>query len=172
MPTMRLRLGLSAGLAAAVSTGAATAHANPEFLAVTDARAAGMGGGGVASSETASSVVTNPAGLDSIERYAATVTLSPVVLSVSAPLVAPDAEQSSDVAVVPLFFAGGGFRVSDRVVVGASAFVRSGAGAEYTDIAELGGESLAVTLAVAEASLPVSVRVKIGRASCRERVSR
>jgi long-chain fatty acid transport protein len=128
------------------------------------ARSLAMGGTGVAYVDDATAAAINPAGLDGIESFSATLTLAPFVPISDVPFErsstdsTPGPNQES-ATVVPLFFAGAGVRALDPLVVGGAVYVATGFGASYDDLAQYDGLDMVVELAVIEAALPISFRV-------------
>jgi long-chain fatty acid transport protein len=152
------------------------ARANPELPSMYDARAVGMGGTGTAFlGGPTGGVYMNPALLDGIEKAEFSLTVTPFIATLSAPLAepgtaAPAQQTAMETAFFPLGLVAVGFRVHERITVGLGAYVASGLGAEYKDVSVLDaagtppaqrGEfnDLKLSLAVIEASLPVSVRL-------------
>ena len=135
------------------------APANPEPPILSDGRSNAMGGVGVATNDYATSPYHNPAGLTAIESFGLTVSLQPVFAKLEAPF--PDLatmqskQYESEPIFAPLGALGVGFRVHEKVVVGAAAFVTSAFGANYKGAA-LGNDASAHAFAT-EFQLPVSV---------------
>jgi long-subunit fatty acid transport protein len=145
---------------------ASVVHANPEFPVQFDARSLGMGGGGVAYIDSGAAVFHNPASLDRVEKLAITAAVTPFIVSSHGPLPSPaagtDPQPTRDgkTQVVPLFLAGFGVRVHDRVVIGAGVHVRAGIGTLIEDAPELPpGVPLDFQLAVMEFAIPAAFKI-------------
>jgi long-subunit fatty acid transport protein len=147
---------------------AAAAPASTELPSIYDGRSVGMGGTGVAHLESGSALFYNPALMDNYGQLALTLDISPFSASFSAPFrgeagdAAPQ-QLRSERNTAPLFFAGGGYRLSDRLVVGLGAYVLSGITARYEGIRGLGLEDGSdheeLTMVSGELALPVSFRL-------------
>jgi long-chain fatty acid transport protein len=141
-----------------------------------DARSVAMGGTGTAFLEGATGgVYLNPALLDGVNKLDVSLTATPFIPQISAPLaqpgtVSPTAQTDTETSLIPLFLLGVGVRVHERVTIGLGAFVSSGMGAEYKNVSILdaaatpAGErdnfnDLKLQVAVFEGALPVSVRI-------------
>ncbi len=137
-------------VAGAIAGAASSAWANTEPPPAYDARSVGMGSTGVAHVENGASLYHNPAALNGMAKGAVTGVIAPLAPQVTAPLEGPDSEVDSQRAVGPLFLVGGGYRVHDRVTVGAAVFPTMGFGATFEDVQALGGLNLSARLAVLE----------------------
>jgi long-subunit fatty acid transport protein len=145
----------------------ANAGANPEFQMSFDARSAAMGGTGVSHVDSGAAVALNPAALAGEREVAVTVAVSPFFLRPSGPFADMGPSREGELVQVPLFFAGGGWRATERLAVGAGIYATTGAGAEFQDVPELGGQGAELNVAVMEAALPVAYhlgRLSIGGA--------
>lgn len=127
-----------------------------------------MGGTGQATIDGASSIAHNPANLDAIDIVGVTLSATPFILRPKGPFAAPPpdpmtpptvTQREADLAVVPLFFAGFGVRIHERLVLGAAAQVRTGFGASFNNVPELMGNDLDLTVAVLELQVPLSIRI-------------
>jgi long-chain fatty acid transport protein len=123
-----------------------------------NARSLAMGGTGVAHVDDASAIAINPAGLDRIESFSATLGVTPFLPRTTAPF-SPGRTQSTETQVIPLFFGGAAFRLLDRLTTGAAVYVASGFGGRYEDLPEEGGLDMRLELAVIELAVPVAFRV-------------
>lgn len=130
-----------------------------------------MGGTGQATIDGASSIAHNPANLDSVDSFEATLSITPFILRPAGPFASPPPDMTTppvvtnreaDLSVVPLFFGGFGVRVHDRLVVGLGAQVRTGFGATFRDVPELMGNDLDLTIAVVELQIPFAIRIMDG----------
>jgi len=124
-----------------------------------DARSVGLGGTGASFIENGASVYLNPAALDGIKTFAGTLVLSPMQPTLTAPLAPPPMNTSvqADSAFFPLFLAGAGFRLSDRIVGGVAVYPTAGFGATYAKA--IGGEDLSLSVAQLEAAPALSVKI-------------
>src|SRR5438552_9443362 len=109
--------------------GSGEARASIDLAGQYDGRAVAIGGTGASYVENGASVFLNPATLDGVKGVATTVDLSPIGPGLTTPLAGPDTAVKSDTSFFPLFVAGGGFRVSDRVVLGLAVYPTTGFGA-------------------------------------------
>ncbi|MEM9862991.1 MAG: outer membrane protein transport protein, partial [Myxococcota bacterium] len=129
-----MRTGLSLASAFLVLITAFPAAANPEPPATYDARTTGMGGIALTTADNASSVYHNPAQLDQIERFSATVVLTSLLVNLSAPFAGAGSEQESGIIYAPLFFVGAAGRVAENVTLGFGAYVYTGFGGGFGDV--------------------------------------
>ncbi len=138
--------------------------ATPGLPGAHDARSVGMGGAGVASATNASAVFHNPALLQQIDKLSLTLSTSPFFPSGEAPFADANGinQRRGASSLVPLFFAAGAYRISDRVVLGLGVYSSTGFGGRFKDILELGGESLDLVVGSAEVAMPVSVDIGNG----------
>lgn len=155
---MRLRkLGVAFIVGAALSSAASPVHAG-EAAAQYDARSVGMAGTGAAFIQNGSAVYHNPAALQGIDTFSATATISPTKVSFSAPFV-PNQSESASVPIVPFGLLGAGYRLGERVVIGAAAYATAGMGMTYEKVAALGGQDFKTAIAVIETQPAVSVKI-------------
>jgi long-chain fatty acid transport protein len=138
---------------------AETASASPEPPGAYDARSLGMAGTGVSYIHNGSSVYHNPAILDGIKDYSATLSVTGAMPMVTAPVNGPQTQLSSDSSVVPLVLIGGGYRLTDQLVVGAAVYPKGGFGSTYSNVAALGGQDLSLRVMLLEASPAVSFSI-------------
>lgn len=147
-----------------ITMGALPAAADPEAPLLYDARSAAMGGTGAAFLDNASAVFLNPASLDQIDTLSATLVLTPAFLQVTAPFSGPGSERDSTFGLAPFFLGGAAVRVHDRIVIGAGTFITGGIGSKFEDVEEVGGADIDLSVGLAEANLPVVVRIVDGLA--------
>lgn len=121
-----------------------------------------MAGTGATFLHNGASVFHNPAGLDGIDSFAITGVISPFVPKTTAPVEGPNDSSSTDFMVVPLFLAGGGYRIAEPVVLGLAIYPQTGFGAKFSDVQVLGGENLEFTAAIFEAAPALSFRIAEG----------
>jgi long-chain fatty acid transport protein len=138
---------------------AGVARASPEHPVAYGSRSVGMAGGGVSFIDDAAATFHNPARLDAIDRFAATVAVNPFFLSSSGPFDGPGSERGGDLRVAPMPFGGFGVRVHERVVLGAATYIRSGVGSRFQEVMAYGGENVDLSLAVGELAFPLSIRI-------------
>jgi long-subunit fatty acid transport protein len=153
-------------LAACVTCGVlehSEASASTDPPGLYDARGVALGGTGSSYIENGASVYLNPAALDGIKTFAGTLTLSPIKSTLKTPVMGPPPASpvKSDSSFFPLFLAGAGFRLSDRIVAGLAVYPTAGFGATYKNITPTGDE-LSFSIAQIEASPAVSVKVAEG----------
>lgn len=137
------------------------ARANPEAYAQYG-RSGGMGGTGQAFVDGAAAIYHNPSNLDGVESFGAELSASAFLVDTSAPFASPTGEinqRSTGTSLVPFILGSAALRVHERVVVGIGGHIRYGTGGEFQELPELGGNDLLLSLAVAEVSVPVSVRI-------------
>jgi long-chain fatty acid transport protein len=149
---------VSLGVLAAIAAVTLPAGATTELPLRYNARSLAMGGTGVAHVDDASAIAINPAGLDRIENFSATLGATPFLPRTTAPFSATRT-QSTETQVVPLFFGGAALRVLDPLTTGVAVYVASGFGGHYEDVPEEGGLDMRLELAVIEVALPVAFRV-------------
>lgn len=125
-------------LAIAVLGTTSAARANPEPPATYDARVVGMGGTAVAYYEGPAALYHNPAGLDGIEGFEITASLTNLMVRFRAPFAGAGSETTSDMNYAPLFFLGGGARISRRVTVGLGAYISTGFGGGFQRLTRIG----------------------------------
>ncbi len=111
-----------------------TAEANPEPPGNYDARAVGMGTIAIPTIDNAAALFHNPAQLDQIERFSATVVATSLLVNLRAPFAGPGTEQDSGLIYAPLGFVGGVGRVHERVTVGLGAYVYTGFGGGFSAV--------------------------------------
>ena len=114
------------------------ARANPEPPATYDARVVGMGGTAVSYFQGPASLYHNPAGMDGIEGFEITASLTNLMVRFRAPFAGAGSETTSDMNYAPLFFLGGGARVSRRVTVGLGAYIATGFGGGFQRLTRIG----------------------------------
>lgn len=136
--------------------------ASTELHATYDARSVALGGTGVAYSANATAILHNPALLDGIDTFSASLALSPFSTTFSGPITAPKSEMDSKASFSPLIFGGAALRVHDRVVVGLGAYPTAGFGARYENIDALGGMDMESSLSMLEIAVPVSFKIMDG----------
>jgi long-chain fatty acid transport protein len=137
------------------------AEASTDLPGQYDARALAIGGTGPSYIENGASVFLNPATLDGIETFAGTLAIAPIRTQLTSPVAGPGSSVESDSPFFPLFFVGGGYRLSEQFVVGAALYPTAGFGATY-DGAAGGGNDLSLSLAQFEASPAISFKVTDG----------
>jgi long-subunit fatty acid transport protein len=138
------------------------AYASPELPGQYDARSVGMAGTGATFLHNGASVFLNPAGLDGIENFAVTGVISPFLPKTTAPLEGPNDSSDSEFVLVPLFLAGGGYRIAAPVVLGLAVYPQNGFGANFADVQALGNESMELSVAIFEAAPALSFRIAEG----------
>ena len=126
------------------------ARATTEPPTALDARAMAMGSTSVAHVHNGAAVFHNAAALHEVQSLTLTAVLAASRITQTAPLV-PNGSSESNPATVPLFLAGGGYRLSPKFVLGLAAFTTGGFGGTYDtpggDLkAELGAMELSPTL--------------------------
>ncbi len=142
---------------------ASVAHANPEPVALYDARSAAMGGTGVAASDGAAAIFHNPAALGLLDGLSASVTVTPMWASVQAPFAPPGRpaepiQETNETRTAPLFFLGVAGPLAKGLVAGLGAHVFSGIGSTFPSVEALDGERMDLAFAAGEATLPVAWR--------------
>jgi long-subunit fatty acid transport protein len=147
----------------AVGAYGAPARATTELPLRFNARSLAMGGTGVAFVDDASAIAINPARLDRIENWSATLGVTPFFPRSTAPFTPrpgePVRRHSTETQAIPLFFAGGALRVLDPLTTGLAVYVATGFGGRYEDLPEYGGLDMRLDLAVFEVALPVGYRI-------------
>jgi len=166
-------------LAAALSLSGSIARANPEPPATYDARVVGMGGTAVAYYQGPAALYHNPAGMADIEGFEITAALTNLMVRFRAPFAGAGSETTSDMNFAPLFFLGGGARISRRWTIGLGAYISTGFGGGFQRLTQIGvgGDCIdpvadtgtdycpvtpvdqTVFLVVGELAVPVAVRV-------------
>ena len=129
MVQRRALLALSAALFAT-----STAAANPEPPGNYDARVVGMGTIAIPTIGNAAALFHNPAQLDRIERFSATVVATSLLVNLRAPFAGPGTEQDSGLIYAPLGFVGAAGRVHERVTLGLGAYVYTGFGGGFSAV--------------------------------------
>jgi long-subunit fatty acid transport protein len=146
---------------ATIVLAARRAPANTDVVVLSDGRSVGMGGVGVALNETGSAPFQNPAGLGAVRSFTGTATFTPVVSRVWAPFPDPvtgqPATRTSTTVLAPLGLLGAGVRVHERVVIGLTAFLTAGSGAEFRGAVP--GYETKVLAVAGEAQIPVAINV-------------
>ena len=142
-------------------------RANPEPVALYDARSAAMGGTGIALLQNASAAFHDPAALGGLRGLSAVLTLTPMLAYVRAPFAPPGGtgpalEEDNEPTPAPLFFLGVAGRLSERWVAGLGAYVFSGIGSTFPRVRALGDERMELGFAAGELSLPVAFRLAEG----------
>lgn len=110
------------------------AFANPEPTATYDARVAAMGGVAIPTLENAAALYHNPAQLSEIGRYSLNATLTSLLVNLHAPFAGIGSDRDSGLIYAPLMFAGGAFRVHERVTLGLGAYVTTGFGGGFDGV--------------------------------------
>ncbi len=123
-----------------------------------DGRSVALGGTGTAYTDNAAAIFLNPAGLEQIDKLSATIDFTPFLFKTEIPLTGPTSVFTSERTFVPLFFAGGAYRVHDQVVMGLALLTPAGFGINLANLPGGAGD-LDVTLARFELAIPVSVRL-------------
>lgn len=134
MPCSRPRIPLPGPILLALMLGSLPAGATTEPPAAYDARSVAMGGSGVAHVHNGAAIYHNPAALQGMANGAFTVVFAPSRITNTVPLNGPGSKVASDSSLVPMFFAGGGYRVHEDLVVGAAVFPSAGLGSVYKDV--------------------------------------
>ena len=159
--TRRLWIGILGVLSVIIT--AAHSHATPGPPGAHDARSVAMGGTGVAHVDNASAIFHNPASMDQIKRLSVTLSFSPSFPTATSPFLnfqtGDVTTRTSEAKFVPYFLAAAAYRVLDRVVIGAGAYLNSGFGSSYKNVPEVGGEDIQIVVGTLEFQVPVSVRV-------------
>ncbi len=119
-----------------------------------DARWGAQAGTGVASAEGAVSLFYNPARLNAVGRGDLTLGAQLVNVQQNAPLLGPNQSQSSN-EWAPVGFVDGSYRLTDKLVLGASFQPASGSGGNYNTP----GGALSLTAFAAEASVGASYKI-------------
>ena len=133
------------------------ARATTELPAQYDARSVGLGGTGSSFIENGASVFLNPAALDGIKSVAATLVVTPLQTVITAPLPPMAVPVKADAPFFPLFLAGAGFRLSDRIVAGLAVYPTAGVGSTYSKA--FGGQDFSMSIAQFEAAPALSVKI-------------
>jgi hypothetical protein len=133
-----LRTLVAAATFSALLSLAAPARANPEPPATYDARVVGMGGTAVAYLQGPAALYHTPAGLDGIEGFEISASLTNLMVRFRAPFAGAGSETTSDMNYAPLFFLGGGARVSKRLTVGLGAYISTGFGGGFQRLSRIG----------------------------------
>ena len=142
----------------------ARARANPE-PSVYDGRSVGLGGSGIAYLDGPAALVHNPALLERVETFEASLVNTLLFARLVAPFAGEGSEIATDTLVAPLLFAGGAGRVHERVVIGLGAYITTGFGGGFSNVSAVGDQTLdpprdqTVTMVVGELGAPVSVRL-------------
>lgn len=142
-------MGLASGI---LLIGGAVAKATP-LPTYYQGRALGMGGSSLASADDATAAALNPASLEAIEEWSATITFSPFMPSNTAPF-SPGDQTESERGFVPLMFAGAGVRIFDHGLTGLAIYAESGSGATYNALPQLGGMNMGFSVGVMEVAIP------------------
>lgn len=147
---MRKLRGSSTATVGLILTHTALASATLEPPAVSDARNAALGGTGVAYTDNAAAVYHNPAGLTGVGQGAVTLSISPFMPQLEAPI--GGTQEKSTRSFFPMFLGGGAYRLTDDLVLGLAVYPVMGFGGEYPDLEIFGGEELELSAATFEAS--------------------
>jgi len=116
-----------------------TALANTEPNAY-DTRSVALAQSGVAFLERPAAIAINPALLTGVEKFSFSVMFNPIIVNTCSPVQGPGSQACTGKSLGPLgstFFA---WRLTDRMVWGAGAYVEVGYGATYDAIRNLDGE--------------------------------
>lgn len=141
-----------------LSTSAALANIDPP--GIYDARAAAIGGTGVAYTFNGASNYQNPATLQGIPEMALSASVLLSLTELEGPLNGPNTEPvQSNFSANPLFFLGGGYRLNDQIVIGFAAYPTAGAGATYEKVQSLGGADLKSSIFSIELTPNVSIAI-------------
>jgi long-chain fatty acid transport protein len=141
-----------------------SAEANTE-PSLYDAKSVGLGGTGIGWIQGPASLYINPAGLQGINRFSGTFSFAAIIADLSAPVGGPDDVLHTGFTPFPSALIGAGYRIHDRVVIGAGGYAQTGFGATYEGVDRISGHDLffpedqSVLFYVIEAALAVSVRV-------------
>jgi long-chain fatty acid transport protein len=136
------------------------AQATTDGPANYDARSVGMGGTGVAFLHNGASVYMNPATLHGINELAATGVITAFGPQLTAPAAGPQTEVETNRDFFPLFLVGAGYRLSERIVIGAAVFPAGGFGAAYEGVPGAAGPmDLELTVAIFEAAPAIAFAV-------------
>jgi long-chain fatty acid transport protein len=122
-----------------------------------DARSVGMGATGVAHCTSGAAIYHNPANLTEVNQLTLTATFTPAMSTSTTPVEGPSTSRSSDASLLPFFLLGGGYRLSQRVVLGAGVYPIGGFGGTYNNVAALGGQKLSMQVATIEVSPVVTL---------------
>jgi long-chain fatty acid transport protein len=145
----------------AVSLLSGAAFANPEPAVLSDGRSVAMGGTGVATNDYATAPYHNPAGLSSVKTFSGTFTFTPFLGKVEAPFTNPATGQTEQVeserSLAPLMTVALGYRLHEKFVIGAIAFLTAGSGAKYEGA--IAGRDLDGRAFAGEAQIPVAFSV-------------
>jgi long-subunit fatty acid transport protein len=145
----------------AVSLLSGAAFANPEPAVLSDGRSVAMGGTGVATNDYATAPYHNPAGLSSVKTFSGTFTFTPFLGKVEAPFTNPATGQTDQVeserSLAPLMTVALGYRLHEKFVIGAIAFLTAGSGAKYEGA--IAGRDLDGRAFAGEAQIPVAFSV-------------
>lgn len=140
------------------------ALANPEAPAF-DARAAGMGGTGLAYLDSAAALFHNPAGLAGIGDFDASVSAALLAVDLAAPVRGDGTTSHTGVALAPLVLVGAAGRITPRFTMGLGAYLNTGYGGSFKQVTRIAGHDLdtpqdqSALLFIGELSLPLAFRV-------------
>lgn len=135
-----------------------TAFATTEIPALLDARSVGLGGTGTAYIDNATAIFTNPASLSQIDKCSLDFNFTPFFFKTKIPLTGPDSQVETNTSFAPMMFAGGAYRIHERVVVGLGILTPAGFGIDLDDFPEEGA-NLESELARFELAVPVSIEL-------------
>ncbi len=166
-------------LAAVVAALPSTALANPEPPAIYDARVLGLGGAIGPLVDGPAAVYHNPAGLGHIDKFELNVTFAPFWVNLEAPHAGAGTERETGWITAPLAFLGAGFRVHERITLGAGFYLSTAFGGRFDGVPQVGDCSLpepdqmtcsdpddtdfpadqSVTFLILEAAVPIAINV-------------
>ncbi len=122
-----------------------------------DGRSLAMGGTGAAYIHNASAIYHNPASLDGVKSFTATLDFTGSAPRLTSPVSGDGTSVSSDFSVYPLFLAGAAYRLTDRIVIGVAAYPTGGFGSTYSRVPSYGGQDLKFRILILEATPTISV---------------
>ncbi len=97
-------------------------------------RQGGLGGQQIAISEDAYAPFYNPAAMMGVGRFQLATSFAPLFIQYDAPIGSADASRSSDVSLAPLFFLGGVYRITDRIVSGIAIYPTALQGGKFSNV--------------------------------------
>ena len=131
-----------------------------------DGRSVAMGGTGAAYIHNAAAIYHNPASLDGVKAFTATVDFTGFSPRLTSPVSGDGTSVSSDFSVYPLFLAGAAYRLTDRIVIGVAAYPTAGFGSGYSQVASYGGQDLKFGILMLEvtptASMMLAEHLSVG----------
>lgn len=139
------------------------ASANPEAT-VYDTRSVSLGLTGVTYLERPAALAINPALLEGVEKFSASVMFSPLFINQQAPVQGPGSSVKSGVSIGPIgsvYLAG---RVAPRLVLAAGFYVETGFAAGFSGVPNIDGvpsppQDLEVQFFVLEIAVATSIRL-------------